>query len=188
MTSSQANGPPGAPRVVVGVQDSRAARWALAWAIGEARLREMPLLVVHVAPLPEQVVHGIGGGCGGIAPEVQARGAEFIRALLEEVAGGGPIGVEVLAASVVGDPGSALVRAAGDDDILVIGRGARPGLSRLLSRSVRTHCERHAQGTLICVAPPSEAERLEEPARERSLLRRWLNHRRRAGADPTRDR
>ncbi|HEV7932570.1 MAG TPA: universal stress protein [Actinomadura sp.] len=187
MTSSQANAPPGAPRVVVGVKDSRAARWALAWAIGEARLREMSLLVVHVTPLPEQAVHGVAGGCGDIAPEVRARGAQFIRALLQEVAGGAPAGVEVLAASMVGDPGTALIRATCDDDILVIGRGARTGLSRLLNRSVRTHCERHAQGTLICVAPPPQAEPLEEPARERSLLRRWLSNRRRAGADPSRE-
>jgi nucleotide-binding universal stress UspA family protein len=188
MTSSHSRARSGAPRVVVGVEDSRAARWALAWAIGEARLRDMPLLVVHIAPLPEHVSHMVAGSCGDLAPEAQAMGAELIRRLLEEVAGGAPSGVEVLAASLVGDPGHALVRTAGEDDILVIGRGTRAGVSRLVTPSVRAHCVRHAKGTLICVTPPTDTGPADEPTRERSLLRRWLSLRRRAGADPTHDR
>jgi nucleotide-binding universal stress UspA family protein len=186
MTTGMSGTPPG-PRVVVGVEDSRSARWALAWAIGEARLRGMPLMVVHIAPFPEHAPQLTAGACGGIAPEVRAIGTKLIRSLLTEVAGGAPAGVEVFISSLLGNPGDALVRTAGEGDILVVGRGSRGGVSRLLTPSVGAHCARHAQGTLICVRPPTKAHLLGEPAGERSLLRRWLSLRRHTAADRARD-
>ncbi|MFI0481174.1 universal stress protein [Actinomadura sp. 9N215] len=146
--------PEGGPRVVVGVDDSAGARCALSWAIGEARLRRLPLLVAHAAPLPPHVSAAGQLGCG-ITEALRGSGAELIARLLAEVSDGPPDGVEMTALALVGEPGATLVRLAGDDDILVIGHGTRSPFSRLLRPSVRLHCARRARATLVCVRPPA---------------------------------
>ncbi|GAA2403350.1 hypothetical protein GCM10010191_08690 [Actinomadura vinacea] len=145
--------PEGGPRVVVGVDDSAGARCALSWAIGEARLRGLPLMVVHAAPLPPHVSAAGQLGCG-VTEALRAAGAELIARQLEEVAGGAPHGVEMTALALVGEPGATLVRLSREDDILVVGRGSRGLLSRLLRPSVRLHCARRSKATFVCVRPP----------------------------------
>ncbi|GAA3937975.1 hypothetical protein GCM10023085_19120 [Actinomadura viridis] len=146
--------PEGGPRVVVGVDDSAGARCALSWAIGEARLRGLPLLVVHAAPLPPHVSAAGQLGCG-VTDALRGAGAELIARLLDEVAGGVPAGLEMTARALVGEPGATLVRLAREDDILVVGRGSRGPVSRLLRPSVRLHCARRTKATLVCVRPPA---------------------------------
>ncbi|MEU9024484.1 MULTISPECIES: universal stress protein [Actinomadura] len=146
--------PEGGPRVVVGVDDSAGARCALSWAIGEARLRRLPLLVAHSAPLPPHVSAAGQLGCG-ITDALRGSGAELVARLLDEVSGGPPDGVEMTALALVGEPGATLVRLAGEDDILVVGHGTRGPFSRLLRPSVRLHCARRARATLVCVRPPA---------------------------------
>lgn len=68
---------------------------------------------------------------------------------------GPPDGVEMTALALVGEPGATLVRLAGEDDLLVVGHGARGPFSRLLRPSVRLHCARRARATLVCVRPPA---------------------------------
>ncbi|GAA1532835.1 universal stress protein [Actinomadura kijaniata] len=166
--------PDGGPRVVVGVDDSAGARCALSWAIGEARLRRLPLLVVHAAPLPPHVSAAGQLGCG-ITEALRGAGAELIDRLLDEVAGGVPADVPTSALALVGGPGAALVRLARDDDILVVGHGTRGLLSRLMRPSVRLHCARRARATLVCVRPPtleSLLRSLSDHPPDRGLLRR----------------
>ncbi|WP_067471709.1 universal stress protein [Actinomadura hibisca] len=146
--------PDGGPRVVVGVDDSAGARCALSWAIGEARLRRLPLLVVHAAPLPPHVSAAGQLGCG-ITEALRGAGAELVARLLAETAGGAPAGVETATLALVGEPGAALVRLARDDDILVVGHGSRGLLSRLVRPSVRLHCARRTRATFVCVRPPA---------------------------------
>ncbi|WP_433323574.1 universal stress protein [Spirillospora sp. CA-294931] len=177
--------PEGGPRVVVGVDDTPAARCALSWAIGEARLRGLSLLVVHAEPLPPHV-SAAGQLGGGVTDALRGAGAELIATLLDEVADGTPHGVELTAVAVVGEPGATLVKLAGDDDMLVVGHGDRGPLSRLLRPSVRLHCARRARATFVCVRPPtldslieslSDGEEPPAPAPEVSPIRRlggWL--------------
>jgi nucleotide-binding universal stress UspA family protein len=145
--------PEGGPRVVVGVDDSPGARCALAWAIGEARIRGLPLLVVHASALPPHVA--AAGQLGCVTDALQGAGEQLIRMLIDEVADGMPAGVETSMLALVGEPGAALVRLAREDDILVVGRGGRGPLSRLLRPSVRLHCARRARATLVCVGSPA---------------------------------
>jgi nucleotide-binding universal stress UspA family protein len=168
------------PRVVVGVDDSAGARCALSWAIGEARLRGLPLVVVHAAPLPPHVSAAGQLGCG-VTEALRGAGAELIARLLDEVAGGVPHGLDMTALALVGEPGATLVRLARENDILVVGRGGRGPLSRLLRPSVRLHCARRAKATFVCVRPPSLESLLEvltagdgtpAQASDRSLIRR----------------
>jgi nucleotide-binding universal stress UspA family protein len=176
------------PRVVVGVDDTTAARWALAWAIGEARLRGTPLVVAHVAPFPQYASRTAGIPLPRDYADVKEEGAALIRALLEDVCGGAPDGVRLVAMSLVGEPGETLVRLARDGDILVIGRGGRGVMSRLLNPSAHRYCARHARTTVVCVRPPAAeaiTESLSEDAEARSAPRRlWgLRRRRTAGRD-----
>src|SRR5690606_18075156 len=128
--------PEGGPRIVVGVDDSAGARCALAWAIGAARLRRLPLLVVHAAPLPPHVSAAGQLGCG-VTEALRTSGAELVARVLADVCGGPPEGVDLTALALIGEPGAVLVRLAGDDDILVVGHGTRGPLSRMLRPSVR---------------------------------------------------
>jgi nucleotide-binding universal stress UspA family protein len=143
------------PRVVVGVDDSPVARWALAWAIGEARVRGMPLLVAHVAAFPQYACRAAGVPLPRDYADVKAEGAAVIGAVLEEVAGGAPAGLRMVAMSLVGEPGETLVRLARDGDVLVVGRSERGLVSRLLTPSTHRYCLRHARTTVVCVRPPA---------------------------------
>ncbi|MEV4301717.1 MULTISPECIES: universal stress protein [unclassified Nonomuraea] len=146
---------PGGVRLIVGVDESPASRWALAWAIGAARLHRMALVAVHVSrapvhPFPEAlpVQHAIRQG-------EESRCAEVIAGVFEDVAGGVPDDLRVATLSKVGDPGYHLVDLAREGDLLVLGRGRRRLLSRILLPSTSMYCARHAKTTVVIVQQPS---------------------------------
>ncbi|MCW2889481.1 MAG: hypothetical protein QOE54_442 [Streptosporangiaceae bacterium] len=143
------------PRVVVGVRDSAAARWALAWAIGEARLRRAPLLVVHVSSMPHNAGAAIGGALPDLLATARAAGTVLANRLLEDVAGDALSDVRLSVLPLVGDPGRTLVDLAREGDLLVIGAGSHGLVGRLVRPSVRRYCARHTRATLTCVRPPA---------------------------------
>lgn len=144
------------PRVVVGFDDSPAARWALAWAVGEARLRDLPLLVVHVIAPDQAMVRATS--VPGV-PAVDDMGTlrrqcyVAITKHLAEVTG--PSGPDVTTTCPYGHPGAMLTELAHDGDLLVIGQGRRGLVSRLLRGSTQGYCARHARATLVVVPVPS---------------------------------
>ena len=146
---------PGGARLIVGVDESPASRWALAWAIGVARLHHLPLVAVHVTrapmhPFPEAlpVQHTFRQTEDG-------RGGEVVSDAFDDVAGGVPEDLTVAVAARVGDPGYHLVELAREGDLLVLGRGRRRLLSRLLLPSTSMYCARHAQTTVVIVRQPT---------------------------------
>jgi nucleotide-binding universal stress UspA family protein len=143
------------PRVVVGVDDTQAARWALAWAIGEARLRGLPLLVAHAIPPAEAGMRAAGVPLPSDVATLQRECAVALCEILADV--DMPTDLEITTTCPYGYPGEALTRLAHDGDLLVIGRGGRSLLSRLLTGSVRGYCARYAQATLVVVPVPSFA-------------------------------
>jgi nucleotide-binding universal stress UspA family protein len=144
------------PRVVVGFDDSSAARWALAWAVGEARLRELPMLVVHAIP-PDHAAARATGVPGLPAVDdvatLQRGCSAAIAKLLAEMTG--PSGPEATATCRYGHPGVLLTELSHDGDLLVIGQGRRGLWSRLLRGSTQGYCVRHARSTLVVVPVPS---------------------------------
>jgi nucleotide-binding universal stress UspA family protein len=143
-------------RIVVGVDDSPAARWALAWAIGEAGRRRLPLLVVHVIPATSASevalwVMGIPPLTDAVPP--QEEGARVISRLLAEMTV--PAELEVTTMSSYGEPGLILTTVARDDDLLVVGQSERGFLSHLMAHSVRRYCARNARTALAVISPPS---------------------------------
>lgn len=160
-------------RIVVGVDDSPAARWVLAWAVGEARLRRLPLLVVHAAAAASATeaalwVMGIPP-LADVVPSQEA-GTDVISRLLADVTV--PAELEVTTMSLYGPAGRVLTTIARDGDLLVVGRSARGFLSRLMARSVCGYCTRNARTALVVVSPPSLASIDDVPARL-ARSRRW---------------
>jgi nucleotide-binding universal stress UspA family protein len=151
----------------------------------------MPLLVAHVAAFPQYASRAAGIPLPRDYADVKAEGAAVISALLEDVAGGSPENVRLLAMSLVGEPGETLVRLARDGDVLVVGRGDRGLISRLLNPSVHRYCTRHGRTTVVCVRPPATdtiAESFAENTEARTGAR-WLWGRRKhrpAGQDGSR--
>ncbi|MEU8246673.1 universal stress protein [Nonomuraea sp. NPDC048916] len=140
----------GTPRIVVGMNDSQGARWALAWAIGEARLRRMPLFVVHALDIAART----GRRAGSRGPSTMAEAGALLAAIVDEVADGPPEGIETRAGVSLGAPGPVLVRTARENDLLVIGRGSRA----FHTSGVARHCQRHARATVVSVARPCTAD------------------------------
>jgi nucleotide-binding universal stress UspA family protein len=132
---------------VVGVDGSTTARRALAWALGEARLRGVPLHVVEALDFTS---------VGDAAASLTAKGreeelAERERHLDSLIAEFGEHGVEVTTELVLGGPGPELVAAVGVDDLLVVGATGHGVVARAVLGSVSDWVTRHAPCPVVVV-------------------------------------
>jgi nucleotide-binding universal stress UspA family protein len=149
-----------ATAVVVGVDGSSGSREALLWAIDEARLRSLPLRVVHAWTFG--YIGGIAGYWGGpfaAYGAIEGNLAELRKAaaaLLDcEVAdaAGQLAGVTVERKVVEGLAGEALVDSAQPGDILVVGSRGHGGFAGVLLGSVSQQCVNHARCPVVVVRP-----------------------------------
>jgi nucleotide-binding universal stress UspA family protein len=145
--------------VIVGVDGSVGARAALEFALTEAIRRQSGLRVIGVVQLP---AYGITA-MAGFVPPPPAVLLEDVRGAVQQhvdeivtarngVLDGVPVTVETLA----GRPGQVLCDAAGDADLLVVGRhsGHDSVVGGLLG-SVALHCVLHARCPVTVVRPGS---------------------------------
>ena len=137
--------------IVVGVDDTDAGRTALRWALAEAELRGDR--VVALLAWKPVLTHAQARG-PYYRPEV---GDEVAQSILEEalqaVAPEGRPDVELR--TVVDDAADALVDAAREADLVVVGSHGRTGIGRLLFGSVSTQVAHHAPCPVVIV--PAEA-------------------------------
>jgi nucleotide-binding universal stress UspA family protein len=148
-------------QIVVGIDRSDGALAALGFALDEARLRNAKLLVVHAWHLPPM---GTGETPWAVVPPPSyfdtqvdaARGdAEHVIAqALEQVAAQAQ-GVDVEAHAVEGAPAEALLEAARDAALLVVGARGRGGFRGLLLGSVSQTCVHHAPCPIVVVPRPA---------------------------------
>lgn len=135
-------------RIVVGVDGSEGADAALAWAIGEARLRGARLEVVHSFTYPIM----------GDLPTVADADALFVQeaeAILERTVARSEVGdVEFDARVVRGSAAAVLLDAARDADLLVVGSRGRGGFAGLVLGSVSQQCAQHAPCPIVIVPSP----------------------------------
>jgi len=136
-----------AARIVVGVDGSKESQRALDWAVDEARLRDATLHVVHAwhIPQPDPYLPVVLG------PEVFESSA---RTLLREAVAGleaDPEAPVVEAQLVCGSAVQALLQAAADADLLVVGSHGRGGFAGMLLGSVSQHLIHHATGPVVVV-------------------------------------
>lgn len=137
--------------VVIGDDGSECAEIALRFAVQEARRRAVPLRVVRAwtvttAPRPRDAPFGY-------VPSEQ----EFEQAVIEETrrrvaaAMDGATDVPVHVRAVHGAAAKALIAAAEEADLLVVGSRGRGGFTSLVLGSVADTCTRHSTAPVVVV-------------------------------------
>jgi len=142
--------PHGEPRIVVGVDGSPAAAAALEWAANEARLRGSSLLLVHVWSLPA-AAGGIGFPAAYPPLELLEKEAE---SLVDRVADEAAVllqGIALTRSAIRGMSAYALIEAARDAELLVVGSRGLGGFKELLLGSVSHQCAAHAPCPVVIV-------------------------------------
>jgi nucleotide-binding universal stress UspA family protein len=138
--------------IVVGVDGSEESKHALQWAFEEAALRGARLRVVHGWRLPT-----VGLGAPLLwepTPEAEAKlrqeRLDWLEALVHEIVGENP-DVEIAADVIEDYPAQALIEAAQEAKILVVGSRGHGGFTELLVGSVSHQCIHHAPCTVVVV-------------------------------------
>jgi nucleotide-binding universal stress UspA family protein len=143
--------------IVVGIDGSGHSQRALEWAIKEAAVRHSPLTVVTV----HQLVRGYSGY--GVAytndAELTEQAGKAAKEETDKVAAAlgdfRPESVTVQAIS--GIPAEALLDAAKDADMIVLGSRGTGGFSQLMLGSVSAQVAHHAHCPVVIVPPESRS-------------------------------
>ena len=144
-------------RVIVGVDGSEQARDALAWAVAEARLRGAVLRVVNAWRPPEAYLLDTPAAASPQLEEALAgAGSRILDDALGHVLGDDAAGVEIERRVVRERPVEALLEAASDADLLVVGSRGHGGFRGLLLGSVSQQCAQHAPCPVVIVHRPED--------------------------------
>jgi len=151
-------------QVVVGVDGSEGSLVALRWAAHEAARRSWPLQVVTCAQLPVAIEVGMMGVSGfeGSTMDTIVKDQEGVNQRAVDLArslGLGP-NVKVGGETILGSPAYALVGAANEDDLLVVGATGHPGRMSDMLGSVATIVAHRAKCPMVVVhgVPRSDNE------------------------------
>ncbi|MEV4230387.1 universal stress protein [Streptomyces bobili] len=148
--------------VVAGIDGSSESRAAAEWAAREAKLRGLPLTLVHVwQPVPEPMAQAPLLGA-----ETQQHWSERIpRETAEGLRLRHP-GVEITQRQLTGTPADVLAEAAKDAELLVLGSRALSGLGGFLVGSVGLSVVAHTDVPVILVRAGEQAadEHVMDPA------------------------
>jgi nucleotide-binding universal stress UspA family protein len=151
--------------VVVGVDGSPGAGEALRWALAEARLRKVPLRVVH--GWTYGYAGATAGGYGNLgyigsfdstgvdASDLGRIADETIERAISEVVGE-TTDVEIERQVVEGGAAAVLIGAAAAGDLLVVGSRGHGGFTGLLLGSVSQQCVHHAPCPVVVVRSSKE--------------------------------
>jgi nucleotide-binding universal stress UspA family protein len=144
--------------IVVGVDGSEESKEALRWAIREAELRQATLRAVHAWSYPALFTGGFVPP-DGLDWNLLRRDAEdALHAAVTEVAGDHPHAF-IERVVVDGTPGRALVEAAKEADLLVVGSRGHGGFTGLLLGSVSQQCAQHASCAVVIVRKRENPEK-----------------------------
>lgn len=147
------------PGIVVGVDGSPNSELALAWAMNEAGIRQVPLIVmvVHQAVVSWATGHPVS--YPGETPETE-HAEQAAEAMVEKAASrmGATRPGSVTVRAVNGFPAEQLIEASRDADMVVVGSRGREGFARLLLGSVSTQVVHHAACPVV-VVPQANGER-----------------------------
>lgn len=143
-------------RVVVGVDGSPTAREALRWAVELAGTTGAAVDVVGAWSHPANYEWTVRTTNYGLVPVPDFPTGQDIEAAvlasLDEAVGAAPAGaVPITRRAVEGNPGTVLVDAAADADLLVLGRRGHGRVVDLLLGSVSEHCIQHATCPVVVV-------------------------------------
>ena len=136
-------------RIVVGVDGSEGSHRALAWAVGEARIRHGVVVAVHAWEAPIVAASPVGA----IAPPPDDALLESgARATLDDaLASVDPSGVAVELLTPVGAPGHVLCEHSKGAAMLVVGSSGHGAVVGAILGSVSQHCAHHARCPVVIV-------------------------------------
>ncbi|QYC39059.1 Universal stress protein [Nonomuraea coxensis DSM 45129] len=134
--------------ILVGVDGSRTGLEAAAWAGAEAALRRTPLTVAHV--VARWVCEDESSRYAEVGRWLREGGATVLAAAEERVRRENPY-VEVRTELLPGDPRAALIEAAADAELLVVGSRGIGGIRGLLVGSVAHGVAAHARTDVVLV-------------------------------------
>ncbi|MEU7854160.1 universal stress protein [Nonomuraea sp. NPDC049141] len=134
--------------IIVGVDGSRAGLEAAGWAAMEAALREAPLTVAHA--MPGWVCEAQSGRYAAVAKWMRDGGA-MVLAAAEERAHREQPKISITTVLLPGDPRVALIKAANEAELLVIGSHGLGGVRGLLVGSVAYGVAGHAPCDVVVV-------------------------------------
>jgi len=140
--------------IVVGVDGSDCSLSALRWALEEARLRGAKIRAVHAWSFPHVSTYHEAAHAMEI-PFADEAAAALDQAISEADVEGA--GVELERMVVEGPPAAALVEAARDAALLVVGSRGLGGFAGLLLGSVSQQCAHHAACPLVIVREETAA-------------------------------
>ena len=133
-------------RIVVGIDGSDASKQALGWAIEEARAHGASVMAVHAwevpPPMPDVAAMPTIDPVAYF-PDFQNAAEKLVTDIVEEVVGDDK-SVNVEAVAVEGRPASAVIDAAGDADLVVVGSRGLGGFKTLVLGSVSHQVAQHA--------------------------------------------
>jgi len=138
---------PGDGPVVVGVDGSKVATHALAWAAEEARARKVPLRVVHGWHVPALTGFPLEGSAMGVA-ELSAE--RVLEAACEHPA---LDGLEVESRTAMTSPAGAVFEASEGASLIVVGSRGHGRFARAFLGSTSRQVVRHASCPVVVVPP-----------------------------------
>ncbi|MBK7167587.1 MAG: universal stress protein [Candidatus Microthrix sp.] len=136
------------PRIVVGVDGSDSARNALRWALTEASVRNLPVVVVN--GWMEPTVVATFPGMASPIDAISKAASNLIEAELE-MAAQDAAGVTVRVQAVSASGASALVDESRGASLVVVGSKGQGGLSRVLLGSVAQQVMCHAECPVVVI-------------------------------------
>lgn len=134
--------------IVVGVDGSEPSLAALQWAVDEARLRRGKVRVItawHYPPVPSTVEDSGTNDSFHAAERVQADALKAVAAA----------GVDVTGTLLRDSAAAALMDAAKDADLLIVGSRGHGGFAGLLLGSISSQVAHHARCPVLIVRPRS---------------------------------
>lgn len=148
---------PWAGRIVVGYDGSEPARDAVAWAVAEARLRHLPVTIVHTV-LPPVSASAFGPGLPApleLLDEILGQARRELAELAGSLAGAGDL--DIATEVEVGSAAGVLIEASQQAAMVVIGSRGRGGFAGLLLGSTGDQVASHARCPAVVVRGPQPA-------------------------------
>jgi nucleotide-binding universal stress UspA family protein len=138
--------------IVVGVDGSSDSDLAVEWALREAQLSGLPLVLLHSIPRPP----GAGHDAMHEARERSDREVAHSRALANDYEG---VSLSVRKMEALGlTPAAAMVEASETAAVVVVGARGHGGFAGLLLGSVSQHAARHAACPVVTVRAPRDPD------------------------------
>ncbi len=147
-------------KIVVGVDGSDASKDALRWAVEDARARGAEVVALHAYEVPVPALDAALAtpiNLPALVGEVHDDAQQLVAKVVDEVVGNS-VAVDVAPIAVEDAPVKALLDAARDADLLVVGSHGH-GLSGLFLGSVSLDCAQHAACPVVIVRGSAQEQR-----------------------------